>query len=166
MQIAGDSASGSRLATDLEKRFPNDTIVQSNYLPSIRAIALWGIADSGKIAAALSPKLPYELGGNLETVNFVLYPVYVRGVAYLVARQGSAAATEFQKILDHPGAVRSEPIGALARLQMGRARVITGENAKAKSAYEDFFALWKDADPDIPVLKQARAEYAAINSAQ
>ena len=92
-------------------------------------------------------------------MNFVLYPVYLRGKAYLAAKQGAAAAAEFQKILDHPGVARSEPIGALARLELGRAFALSGDKIKAEAAYQEFLTLWKDADPDIPVLKQAKAEF-------
>jgi len=88
--------------------------------------------------------------------------VYLRGEVYLGAKQGTAAAAEFQKILDHPGVVRSEPIGALAHLQLGRAYALSGETGEAKGAYNDFLTLWKDADPDIPILKQAKAEYAKL----
>ena len=103
--------------------------------------------------------MPYELGD----VGFVaLYPIYVRGNAYLAERQGAAAAAEFQKILDHPGVVTNDPIGALAHLGLGRAYVLAGDPAKAKIAYQDFFAIWKDADPDIPIYKQAKAEYAKL----
>ena len=91
-----------------------------------------------------------------------LYPVYVRGEAYLAARQGREAAAEFPKILDRPGIVVSDPIGALAHLRLGRAYVLLGNNASAKTAYQDFLTLWKDADPDIPVLKDAKAEYAKL----
>ena len=91
-----------------------------------------------------------------------LYPVYLRGEAYLAAKQGAAAAVEFQKILDHPGVVGNEPIGALAHLGLGRAYALAGDSAKAKTAYQDFFALWKNADPDIPILQQAKAEYAKL----
>ena len=91
-----------------------------------------------------------------------LYPAYLRGEAYLVARQGSAAAFEFQKLIDHPGMVLNFPLGALARVGVARARVLAGDSAGAKKAYQDFFALWKDADPDIPILKQAKAEYAKL----
>ena len=94
--------------------------------------------------------------------HFVLYPVYLRGEAYLAAKQGTAAAAEFQKILDHPGVVRSEPIGALAHLEPGRAYALSGETGKAKSADADFLTLWKDADPDIPILKQAKAGYSKL----
>jgi tetratricopeptide (TPR) repeat protein len=92
-----------------------------------------------------------------------LYPVYVRGQAYLAARQGAEAATEFQKILDHPGTVVSDPVRTLARLQLGRAYLQSGDKARAKIAYQDFLTLWKDADPDVPILRQAKAEYAKVN---
>jgi lipopolysaccharide biosynthesis regulator YciM len=91
-----------------------------------------------------------------------LYPVYVRGLAYLAARQSTEAAAEFQKILDHRGIVVSDPIGALARLQLGRAFALSGDKTKAKMVYQDFLTLWKDADADIPILKQAKAEYAKL----
>ena len=91
-----------------------------------------------------------------------LYPVYVRGEAYLAAHQGSEAAAEFQKILDHRGIVLNEPIGALAHLQIGRAYAMQGDTAKARAAYQDFLTLWKDADPDIPILKEAKSEYAKL----
>ncbi len=160
--LAGDSARAGQLAAELAKRFPEDTIVQFDYLPMIRAaIALRG-GEPGKAVEALAPSAPYELGHTNSTFTFGLYPVYLRGEAYLGAKQGAAAATEFQKILDHPGVVGNEPIGALAHLGLGRAFAMTGDNAKTKSAYQDFLALWKNADPDIPILKQAKAEYAKL----
>ena len=91
-----------------------------------------------------------------------LYPVYVRGEAYLAAHQGAEAAREFQKILDHAGIVYNDPIGALAHLQLGRAFTLSGDKIKAKTAYQDFLTLWKDADPDIPILQQAKTEYAKL----
>ena len=91
-----------------------------------------------------------------------MYPVFVRGEAYLAAHQGCAAAAEFQKILDHRGIVLNEPIGALAHLQIGRAYAMQGDTAKAKAAYQDFLTLWKDADPDIPIFIAAKAEYAKL----
>jgi eukaryotic-like serine/threonine-protein kinase len=159
--MTGDFKQARRLADDLKKRFPEDTIVQFNYLPTIHAATLL----RGSVSSAATDSLaatPYELGGNLLTLNFILYPVYVHGEAYLAAKKGAAAAAEFQKILDHPGAVRSEPIGALAHLQLGRAYLLSGEQDKAKSAYKDFLTLWKDADPDIPILKQAKTEYGKL----
>jgi eukaryotic-like serine/threonine-protein kinase len=91
-----------------------------------------------------------------------LYPAYVRGQAYLLAHNGTAAAAEFQKLLDHRGIVLNFVAGSLAHLQLGRACAMAGDTAKAKSAYQDFLALWKDADPDIPILKEAKAEYAKL----
>ncbi len=158
--MAGDSKQASRLADDLGKRFPEDTIVQFNYLPTLRALA--SLRDNAT-AHSVASATPYELGVNLLTLNFILYTVYVHGEAYLAAKQGAAAAAEFKKILDHPGAVRSEPIGALAHLQLGRAYALSGDRDKARSAYQDFFSLWKDADTDVPLLKAAKAEYVTLN---
>jgi DNA-binding winged helix-turn-helix (wHTH) protein/tetratricopeptide (TPR) repeat protein len=163
LAMAGDFAQASHLAADLGRRFPQDTIVQSNYLPTIHAAAFLGRKDHGKAIEVLVAAAPHELGGNIQSLNFVLYPVYLRGEAYLAAKQGIAAAAEFQKIIDHPGAVRSEPIGALARLELGRAFVLSGDNVKAKAAFQEFLTLWKDADPDIPILKQAKAEYSSLH---
>jgi tetratricopeptide (TPR) repeat protein len=160
--LAGDSARASRLADDLEKRFPEDTIVQFNYLPTIRAAALLRAGDAAKAIETLAAAAPYELGTSFVTLNFVLYPVYPRGQAYLTAKQGAAAAAEFQKILDHPGIVRSEPIGALARLQLARAFALAGDEAKAKAAYQEFLTLWRDADPDIPILLLAKREFTKL----
>jgi len=138
--------------------------VQSNYLPAIRAVVILQKRDAqngNEAIGALATSAPYELGspGAQARINFSLYPVYVRGEAYLAAHQGSAAVAEFEKILKHPGVVLNEPIGAMAHLQVGRAYVLSGDTAKAKAAYQDFFTLWKNADPDIPILKQAKAEY-------
>jgi len=160
--LAGDSSHSIRLADDLGKRFPENTIVQSNYLPTIHAAALLRSGNASKAIETLAEAAPCELGINFVTLNFALYPVYMRGEAYLAAKQGSAAAAEFQKILDHPGIVRSEPIGALAHLQLGRAYALSGQPDKAKSSYKDFLTLWNNADPDIPILKEAKAEYAKL----
>jgi tetratricopeptide (TPR) repeat protein len=161
--MAGDSSQAKKLADELNKRFPEDTLVQLNYLPTIRAAVLLRANDSKMAVQSLEPAAPYEFGGNLLTLNFIFYPVYLRGEAYLAAKQGAAAAAEFQKIIDHPGAVRSEPIGALAHLEQGRAFTLTGDKVKAKAAYQEFLTLWKDADPDVPILKQAKAEYSELN---
>jgi serine/threonine protein kinase/tetratricopeptide (TPR) repeat protein len=160
--LAGDSGKAQQLASDLAKRFPNYTIVQSDYLPMIRAAVLLRSGDSAKAIEALVPSLPYELGQCNPTFTFSLYPVYLRGEAYLSAEQGAAAASEFQKIIDHPGVVGNEPIGGLARLGMARAYALAGETAKAKTAYQDFLTIWKSADADIPILRQAKAEYAKL----
>jgi tetratricopeptide (TPR) repeat protein len=160
--LAGDSTQATRSADDLGKRFSEDTVVQVNYVPTIHAAAALRGNDPGKAVDALAKTAPYELGGPIQTLNFFLYPVYVRGEAYLAMRQGTAAAAEFQKIIDHPGLVMNEPIGALAHLQLGRAYAMAGDTARAKSAYQDFLGLWKDADADIPILKEAKAEYAKL----
>ena len=115
-----------------------------------------------KVFELLQAAVPNELGAprsSLEGHFGALYPVYVRGQAYLAAHQGAGAAIEFQKILDHRGIIVSDPVGAVARLQLGRAFALSGEETKAKAAYQDFLTLWNDADPDIPILKQAKAEY-------
>lgn len=162
--MAGDTKQATRLAADLEKRFPEDTIVKFTYLPTIHTAFL--LHSNLSTSTDSSPAAtPYELGGNLLTLNFILYPVYVRGETYLVNKNGAAAVSEFQKIIDHPGAVRTEPIGALAHLQQGRGFAMLGDNTKAKAAYQQFFTLWKTPDPDIPILKEAKAEYSKLNSA-
>ncbi len=163
--LAGDLKGAGRLADDLGNRFPQDTIVQNVYFSMIHAATALGNNPSknfDKAIADLAPTAPYELGNPSQTLNFACYPAYLRGLAYLAGKQGAAAAAEFQKILDHPGAVVNEPIGALARLGLGRAYALSGDQAKARSAYQDFFALWKDADPDVPILKEAKAEYAKV----
>jgi ATP/maltotriose-dependent transcriptional regulator MalT len=160
--LAGDSANAARLADDLAKRFPQDTIIQSEYLPMVQAALALNRGDSASALQTLAVAAPYELGHTNDDFTFALYPVYLRGEAYLAAKKGDAAAGEFQKILNHPGVVGNEPIGALAHLGLGRACVLSGDSAKAKTAYQDFFALWKNADPGVPVLEQAKAEYAKL----
>ncbi len=161
--LASDFAQATRLAADLAKRFPEDTIVQFKYLPMIHAAAALSGGSPTEAIEALAPAAPYELGTTAEILTgFNHYPVYLRGEAYVTAHQGSAAAAEFQKILDHPGVVVNEPIGALAHLGLARAYALSGDTTKSKTAYQDFFALWKDADPDIPILKEAKAEYAKL----
>jgi eukaryotic-like serine/threonine-protein kinase len=115
--------------------------------------------DAAKAIEGLESATPYETGSSRLLLG-AMYPIYVRGEAFLAEGRGAQAAAEFQKILDHRGVVVSDPVGALAYLQLGRAYSRAGDTARAKSAYEKFLALWKDADPDIPILKQAKAEYA------
>jgi len=160
--MAGDAPQATRLADDLAKRFPEDTIVKFEYLPMIHAATALQSGSATKAIDALAPAAPYELGTTAQNLSFALYAVYLRGEAYLAAHQGSAAAAEFRKILDHPGVVVNEPIGALAHLGLARAYALFGDSAKAKIAYQDFLTLWKDADPDIPILKQAKVEYAKL----
>jgi len=161
--LAGDSGQAERLAGDLGKRFPEDTIVRFQYLPMIRAAIAIRSGDSDKAVEALAAAAPYELGqGNTGNVDFGLYLVYLRGEAYLAAKQGAAAEVEFQKILNHPGVVMNKVIGALAHLGLGRAYALAGDSAKARTAYQDFLALWKNADPDVPIFQQAQTEYAKL----
>ena len=149
-----------QLADDLERRFPEDTVVRFSYLPVLRARMALNQGDPAKAIELLQVAVPYELGARLDLGP--LYPIYVRGEAHLAAHQGTEAAIEFQKILDHRGVVGSDPIGALAHLQLGRAYTLSGDKIKAKAAYQDFLTLWKDADPDIPILQQAKREYAGL----
>ncbi len=164
LAYAGDDRRLQALTDDLDTRFPEATIVQFNYLPTLRAKLALSRGNASEAIESLRVATPYELGkvsgSNYWGVAF--YPIYVRGEAYLAAHQGSEAATEFQKIIDHREIVINEPIGALAHLQLGRAYVLAGEKDKARTAYKDFLTLWKDADPDIPILKQAKAEYAKL----
>jgi eukaryotic-like serine/threonine-protein kinase len=155
--LAGDVARAQGLADDLAKRFPEDTVVQFNYLPTVRAQLALSHNDSSKAIEALQAAVPYELasGGGL-------YPVHVRGEAYLAAQRGSEAANEFQKILDQRGVVVNKPIGALAHLGLARAYVMQGDAVKARAAYMEFLTLWKDADRDIPMIKAVKAEYAKL----
>jgi len=162
LALAGDTAGATGIANDLEKRFPEDTVMHYNSLPVMRASIALRSGDSAKAIAALAVSTPHELGQAAQQATFVLYPVYVRGLAYLAAKQGVAAAGEFRKVVDHPGLVQNELIGALAHLGLGRAYALSHDWAKAKAEYENFFSLWRDADPDIPILKQAKAEYARL----
>ncbi len=160
--LAGDVANANRAIDDLTKRFSQNTVVQTRYLPMARSALALNSGNAQAAVEALSPAAPYELGHTNEDFTFALYPIYFRGQAYLAAKNGAAAVGEFQKILDHASIVGNEPIGALAHLGLARAYSLSGNTAKAKTAYQDFFTLWKDADSDIPILIQAKAEYAKL----
>jgi tetratricopeptide (TPR) repeat protein len=160
--LAGDTASANNLIDDLTKRFPQDTVVQSQYLPMARAALALNRGDGAAAVDALSAASAYELGHTNDDFTFALYPVYLRGEAYLAAKNGAAAVSELQKILDHSSIVGNEPIGALAHLGLARAYSLSGNPTKAKSAYQDFFAVWKNADSDVPLLSEAKAEYAKL----
>ena len=165
LALSGGSSKPQTLAADLEKRFPEDTSVGFSYLPVIRARLALNQGDSSRALTLLLAAVPHELGVPRSGVSApfgALYPVYVRGEAYLAAHQGAEAAAEFQKVLDHRGIVATDPIGALAHLQLGRALAMSGDKIKAKAAYQDFLTLWKDADPDIPIFQQAKSEYARL----
>jgi eukaryotic-like serine/threonine-protein kinase len=163
LTFAGDSTQAQTLADDLAARFPKDTIVWDRYLPTLHAQLALSVNNSSKAIELLRVAAPYELGRPTAGIPLVsLYAAYVRGQAYLAAHQESLAAAEFQKILDHRGLVLYEPIGALAHLQLGRAYALQSEVVKARAAYQDFLTLWKDADPDVPILRQAKADYAKL----
>jgi serine/threonine protein kinase/tetratricopeptide (TPR) repeat protein len=166
LALAGDSARARDLTNDLEKRFPEDTAVKFMYAPVIRAILALNHGEPAKAVELLQIAKAYDLGGppcGAPPGFFgMFYPIYIRGEAYLAAHQGSEAAAEFQKILDHRALVVSDPVGALAHLQLGRAYTMTGDRAKAIAAYQDFLTLWKDADPQVPIFQQARAEFAKL----
>jgi hypothetical protein len=156
------------LAADLEARFPEDSSVKFSYLPTLRALLALNDGEPEKAIERLRTSIPYELGSQLSTIhgNFgALYPVYVRGEVRLALHQGVEAAAEFQKILDHRGIVMSDPVGAMALLQLARAYVLGGDKVQGKAAYQKFLALWKDADPEVPVFIQAKAEYALLEAA-
>jgi eukaryotic-like serine/threonine-protein kinase len=163
LALSGEYAKASALMNDLEKRFTEDTSVKFTYVPTLRAaLALHG-GDPGGAIEALTAAQPYELGmSGISFFGFFggLYPAYLRGEAYLALHRWREAEMEFQKILDHPGIVIADPIGALVHLQLGRAYMMSGDNGKGRAAYQKFLALWRDADSDIPILKQAKAEYA------
>jgi eukaryotic-like serine/threonine-protein kinase len=159
LAYARDDKRAQALSVDLSERFPEDTVVQFNYLPTLRAKLAISKGNASGAIESLRPATPYELS---QLGASGADPVLVRGEAYLAAHEGSKAAIEFQKILDHRGIVLNSPIGALAHLGLARAYVLQGDTAKARAAYQDFLTLWKDADPDIPILIAAKAEYAKL----
>jgi eukaryotic-like serine/threonine-protein kinase len=160
LACAGDTAGAEKLAAELDKTFPLDTLVQRYWLPTIRAAVALQRKDPNRAIELLKETNTIELGVTTGVLTVLLCPAYIRGEAYLMLHDGTAAAAEFQKFIDHRGVVVNFPWGALARLELARAYALQGDTAKAKTAYQDFFTLWKDADPEIPILKQAKAEYA------
>ena len=160
---SGDTVQSSALADKIAAELDRDTMIQAYWLPTIRAAIAINRGDGKKAVELLSVASPYELGEPLQSPSHgTLYPVYVRGEAYLRVGDGEQAATEFQKLIDHRGIVTNFPLGALAHLQLGRAYALQGDTAKAKTAYQDFLTLWKDADLDVPILKEAKAESAKL----
>jgi len=158
----GDAARAKAMVQALEKSDPLNTVLKLYWLPTLKAAIELNGGNSAQALIFLEAAAPYELGVPPPTLEGTLYPAYLRGQTYLLARQGQAAATEFEKFLDHRGIVLNFPLAALAHLQLGRAYAMNSDTAKAKSAYQDFLTLWKDADPDIPILKEAKAEYAKL----
>ena len=164
LALAGDAGRARAMANELSNRFSDDTVVHFNYLPTINALVALSRNDSSKAIEALQPTAPYEMGTpGAGTFSPNLYPVYVRAEAYLAGHHGSEAVTEFQKILDHRGVVVNAPIGTLAHLGLARAYSLRGDNPKARVIYQKFLELWKDADPDVPIVKLAKAEYAKLH---
>jgi len=159
---AGDAARAKAMAEELEKNYPTNTMLKLYWLPIINAAIDLNKKNSSRTQVDLEAATPYELAVPPPLQMGTLYPAYLRGQADLLARNGSGAVAEFQKVLDHTGIVQNFVTGSLARLQIGRARAMAGDAVKAKSAYQDFLTLWKDADHDIPILKEAKAEYAKL----
>ena len=167
LAVLHQSAQAHQIVMDLEKRYPEDTSVQFSYLPTLRALEALNQGDAAKALEMTQVATPYDFavpGTAFYTGSFfgALYPVYVRGLAYSRMGRHREAAAEFQKILDHPGIVLNDPIGPMARLQLARALSASGDRAKSATAYNDLLALWKDADPDIALVQQAKAESASL----
>jgi serine/threonine protein kinase len=158
----GDTAKAKRLVEQLEREraASTDTMLKLYCLPTIHGAIEISKNNPSQGILHLEAAAPYELGGPLGFPY--LYPVWVRGHAYMAAQNGAAAAAEFQKLIDHPGLVMNQPIGSLAHLELGRAYALSGDNAKARASYQNFLTLWKDADPDIPILIAAKSEYAKL----
>jgi tetratricopeptide (TPR) repeat protein len=159
---SGDYSGAQKLADELTKTYSANTLLNSYWLPTIEAAIELDHQNRMKAVELLEASLPYELGTPPPFTMPTLYPIYLRGEAYLEAHRPKEAAVEFQKILDHRGAIVNFPLGVLAHLQLGRTYALLGDTDKAKSAYQDFFALWKEADPDLPILRKANAEYAKL----
>jgi predicted Zn-dependent protease len=158
----GDASAAERKLQELAKKYPLDTELKFYWIPTIKAAIAINRHNASEAIEILHAAEPYELGLPPQLQVGTMYPVYVRGEAYLAAHRGNEAAAEFQRILDHRGIVLNFPLGALAHLEIGRAYALQGNTAKARGAYQEFFALWKDADADIPILQQAKTEFAAL----
>lgn len=158
----GEGTRAKPIVEELEKNYPSDTILKMYWLPTIKAATELNSNNSTRAVIFLEAAAPYELGAPPQFQLGTLYPAYIRGEVRLAAHNGAAAATEFQKFLDHRGVTLNFPLGALDHLRVARAYALSGDTAKAKSAYNDFFTLWKNADPDIPILQQAQAEYSKL----
>ena len=159
---AGDTVAAEKLSNELEKGYPPDTLERLYWVSSIRAAVELNRNNPANAIKLLQAAANVELSADSLFPGATMHPVYLRGLAYLALHQGPESAAEFQKIIEHRGLVANCPLGALAHLQLGRAYVMTGDAAKARAAYQDFLTLWKDADPDIPIQKQAKVEYAKL----
>jgi tetratricopeptide (TPR) repeat protein len=164
--LAGDSRQAQTLAANLESGFPEDTSIRFSYLPVIHAILALNRGDPARAIHALEPAIPYELGSpRCAVVGFYgsLYPILFRGEAYLAAGKGPEAAREYQRLIDHRGIMIGDPVSVLARYGLARSYALSGDASNARSQYKEFLALWKDADPDLPVLQKARAELTRLH---
>jgi tetratricopeptide (TPR) repeat protein len=165
LALSRNSSAALPIVTRLEKDYPEDTCVRFTYSPALRALLAINRGNPAKAIDLLTMSKPYELaqtGVSLYVYYGAMYPTYVRGLAYQQLHKYPEAAAEFQRMLDHPGLLLADPIGPAARLQLARALRDVGETAKARRAYQDFLTLWKDADRDIPLLQQAKAEFARL----
>jgi hypothetical protein len=158
---AGDVSRAAAIVKDLNRRFPTDTLLNRYWLPSIQAAVEIDRKNPAGAIETLQVTVPYELGGEPIQLD-TLYPVYLRGLAYLMSRDGSAAAAEFRKIVDHRGRVSNCSLGVLVHVQLAKAYALSGEEEKARNVLQEFLKLWRDADPDIAILRQAQAEYAKL----
>jgi len=158
LALAGDSSAARKLVDDLKRRYPSDFQVNDLSGPSVEALLQSSRGNASAAIQALQPAGRYDMG-----LAWGFLPVYVRGLVYLRDKKGKEAAAEFQKILDHRSLGATLPLHALSYVGLARAYTLAGDPAKARSAYQDFFALWKDADPDIPILKEAKTEYAKLH---
>jgi tetratricopeptide (TPR) repeat protein len=158
----GETARAKAMVQEMEKDSPSHTRLNVYWLPTIKAAIEMKEGNPARAIIVLEDVAPHELAGPISPQVGTLYPVYLRGQAYLLVHDGASAAAEFQKLLDHRGIVLNYPLGALAHLQLGRAYAMSGDTAKAKAAYQDFLTLWKNADPDVPILRQAQAEYTKL----
>jgi len=160
---SGELTQSKTMLDSLRKSEPGNTSLKVYWFPVIEGAMAMAQQAPDRAVVALEPSLPYDLGNIPPFYNSSgIYPAYVRGLAYLAQKNGPRAAAEFQKFVDHSGVVQNFPLGSLARLQLGRAYAVSGDTVKAKAAYSDFLTLWKDADSDIPILKEAKAEYAKL----
>jgi hypothetical protein len=150
------------MIAELEKNYPSDTLMKVYWLPTLKGALELSTNHPEQALVFLEAALPYELGQPPQLQVGTMYPVYLRGQAQLAIHNGAAADAEFQKFLDHRGVILNFPLGALARLGLARAYALQGNAAKARASYQNLFTLWKDADPDIPILKEAKAEYAKL----
>jgi ATP/maltotriose-dependent transcriptional regulator MalT len=156
----GETSQSKSILESLQKSEPSNTYLKVYWFPVIEASIAMAQQQPDRALIALEPSLPYELGAPPPGLS--MYPAYIRGLAYLAQKNGPAAAAEFQKFLDHSGVIQNFVLAALAHLQLARACAISGNTAKAKAAYQDFLTLWKNADPGIPILTEAKAEYAKL----